>query len=113
MTQSLAPDGGRRTSERATCLREALRKRSEGVPTLSVPEAAALLSVSQEYLYRLVRAGGFPSVHLRLSSGSGRYVIPARAVEELLAQAADSGSCVDGWDFSASWSARTSAGGSR
>ena len=111
MKQQLAPDGDRRTSERATRLRAALRKRSEGVPTFSVPEAAALLSVSQEYLYRLVRAGGFPSVQLRLSGGSGRYVIPAKAIEELLAQAADSASCVDASDFSVSWRARTSAGG--
>lgn len=113
MTQQLVPDEGRRTSLRAAYLREALRKRSDGVPTLSVPEAAALLSVSQEYLYRIVRAGGFPSVQLRLTGGSGRYVIPTKAVEELLAQAADSATCVDCWDFSASWRARPSTADAR
>jgi excisionase family DNA binding protein len=79
---------------RDTTLRNALRKRSDGVPTYSVPEAAALLSVSQEHLYRLIRADAFPAVRMRLGQ-QGRYVVPARAVEALLDAATGSGCLVD------------------
>ena len=75
-------------------LRNALRKRSDGVPTYSVPEAAALLSVSQEHLYRLIRADAFPAVRMRLGQ-QGRYVVPARAVEALLDAATGSGCLID------------------
>jgi hypothetical protein len=50
-----------RETLRKQALRNAMRKRAAGVPTYSVPEAAALLSVSQEYLYRLIQADGFPA----------------------------------------------------
>jgi len=79
---------GRRSRGRDVVLQEALRKRAAGVPTLSVPEAAALLSVSQEYLYKLVRADAFPVLQMRLGGDQGRYVVPAQAVERLLAAAA-------------------------
>jgi hypothetical protein len=46
----------RRQTRRERALRSALRKRAAGVPTYTVPEAAALLSVSQEHLYRLIHA---------------------------------------------------------
>lgn len=65
-----------------------LRKRAAGVPTYSVPEAAALLSVSREHLYRLIQAGMFPAMRMGLESGHGRYVVPARALEALLDAAA-------------------------
>ena len=61
-------------------VRTTLRKRAAGVPTYSVPEAAALLSISQEHLYRLVRADAFPAVRMRLGADQGRYVVPALAV---------------------------------
>ena len=76
-------------------LRNALRKRSDGVPTYSVPEAAALLSVSQEHLYRLIRADAFPAVRMRLGREQGRYVVPARAVEALLDAATNAGGLID------------------
>ena len=67
-------------------LRSGLRKRAAGVPTYSVPEAAALLSVSREHLYRLIRVGAFPVLRMGLGADHGRYVVAARTVEELLAQ---------------------------
>ncbi|MCO1659215.1 helix-turn-helix domain-containing protein [Pseudonocardia sp. S2-4] len=90
-----------------------MRKRAAGVPTYSVPEAAALLSISQEYLYRLIQADGFPAVRIRAAHGQGRYVVPARAVEQLLDGAATTGSCVESADFTASWRAATSVGAPR
>jgi len=80
---------------RHVTLRNALRKRADGVPTYSVPEAAALMSVSQEHLYRLIRADAFPAVRMRTGREQGRYVIPARAVEALLDAATGSGGRVD------------------
>lgn len=84
-----------RESLRAQTLRNAMRKRADGVPTYSVPEAAALLSISQEYLYRLIQANGFPAVRMRVGSGQGRYVVPAKAIEQLLDGAATGGACVE------------------
>lgn len=65
-------------------LRSGLRKRAAGVPTYSVPEAAALLSVSREHLYRLIRVGVFPALRMGLGADHGRYVVAARTVEALL-----------------------------
>lgn len=73
---------------RESTLRDALRKRDAGVPTLSVAEAAALLSVSREYLYKLIRAGAFPVLRMGPMSGPGRYVVPSRVVERLINAAA-------------------------
>src|SRR2546430_2570639 len=64
---------------RFAALQAAMAKRAAGVPTYSVPEAAALLSISQEYLYRLISAGAFPAVRMRVRNTQGRYVIPAKA----------------------------------
>ncbi|GAA1392065.1 hypothetical protein GCM10009613_35830 [Pseudonocardia kongjuensis] len=73
-----------REAIRTSALDSAIRKRAEGVPTYTVPEAAALLSISQEYLYRLIQAEAFPAVRMRLGGRHGRYVVPAKAVEQLL-----------------------------
>ncbi|MGI9002071.1 MAG: helix-turn-helix domain-containing protein [Pseudonocardia sp.] len=95
-----------RVRRRDLALRNALVKRSAGVPTYSVPEAAALMSVSQEHLYRLIHEGGFPAVPMGLSgSRQGRYVVPAQAVERLLTDTTAAGGCVE----VAEW---TAAGGS-
>jgi excisionase family DNA binding protein len=75
-----------RSELRNQALRTAMAKRAAGVPTYSVPEAAALLSVSQEHLYRLIHADAFPAVRMALAGSQGRYVIPARAVERLLGE---------------------------
>ena len=78
-----------RAAIRTSVLDRAIRKRAEGVPTYTVPEAAALLSISQEYLYRLIQADAFPVVRMQLGGRNGRYVIPAKAVEQLLDDAVD------------------------
>jgi hypothetical protein len=46
------------------------------------------MSVSQEHLYRLIRAGAFPALRMRLGQ-KGRYVLPARAVGALIDAATD------------------------
>ena len=84
-TPAIAPTW--RGTVREQALTNALRKRADGVPTYTVPEAAALLSISQEYLYRLIQAGSFPAVRMRLGASNGRYVVAAQAVEELLCAA--------------------------
>jgi excisionase family DNA binding protein len=100
----------RREVLRAQALKNALRKRAKGVPTYTVPEAAALLSISQEYLYRLVAADGFPAVRMRLSADKGRYVVPAQAVERLLAAATEAASCLDAAEWTAEMQARLAGG---
>jgi len=56
----------------------------------TVAEAAQLLRVDRATLYRAIREDAFPAVRVR-----SRYVIPAVAVEQLAADAAESGGCVD------------------
>jgi excisionase family DNA binding protein len=86
----------RRRSERlAKTLRAALRKRAAGVPTYTVPEAAALLSVSQEHLYRQIKSDAFPAVDMRGCRDRGKYVVPARAVEALLDAAINAGALIE------------------
>ena len=97
---------------RVQALNNALRKRTAGVPTYSVPEAAALLSISQEYLYRLIQAGGFPAVRMRLGSNQGRYVVPARAVEKLLDDASANSGCVEIGEWAERWQVERAGGGS-
>jgi excisionase family DNA binding protein len=85
----------RRSDRRARTLRAALRKRAAGVPSYTVPEAAALLSVSQEHLYRLIRSDAFPAVDMRRHRDQGKYVIPARAVEAMLDAATEAGALIE------------------
>lgn len=99
-----------RESLRDQALQTALRKRSGGVPTYSVPEAAALLSISQEYLYRLIQAGAFPAIRMRSGGGQGRYVVPANAVERLLDGATDAGACVESAEIAEQWRAGSRGG---
>ncbi|GEL23836.1 hypothetical protein PSU4_27900 [Pseudonocardia sulfidoxydans NBRC 16205] len=80
-----------RSAMRSAALDRAIRKRAEGAPTYTVSEAAALLSISQEYLYRLIQAEAFPVVRMRLSGRNGRYVIAAKAIEQLLDGAVSGG----------------------
>lgn len=85
---------GTRLERREKTLQTALRKRAAGVPTYTVPEAAALLSVSHEHLYRLIRADAFPALDMRRHRDQGRYVVPAQAVEEMLTAATESAALV-------------------
>lgn len=99
-----------RESLRAQTLRNAMQKRADGVPTYSVPEAATLMSISQEYLYRLIQAGSFPAVRMRSGRGQGRYVVPAKAVERLLDGATDASSCVESAEVAEQWRASARGG---
>jgi excisionase family DNA binding protein len=65
----------------------------------SVAEAAAILGVSEVTLYRGINAGEFPAVPIR-----GRYVVPAKAIDKLEADAlarSSSDSPTPGDDWSA------------
>ena len=95
---------------REQILRTAIAKRKAGVPTYSVPEAAALLSVSADHLYRLIHAGGFPAVRMRVAGGSGRYVVPAMAVDQLVGRAVAECGEVEVSEWAAGWSASTAGG---
>jgi len=86
-----------RAAARQRALESALDKRSRGVPTYTVPEAAALLSISPEALYRLVRADDFPAVRV-----GQKYSVPAAAVSDLL----ESGTSVDITDWGSQWKQR-------
>lgn len=66
------------------------------------------MSVSQEYLYRLIQADGFPAVRMRCGGAQGRYVVPAKAVERLLDGATEAGGCVESAELAGLW--RTAAG---
>ena len=85
----------RRSDRHARTLQAALRKRAAGVPSYTVPEAAALLSVSQEHLYRLIKSDAFPAVDMRRHRDQGKYVVPARAVEAMLDAATNAGALVE------------------
>lgn len=95
---------------RDVALRNAMRKRSGGVPSYTVPEAAALLSVSQEYLYRLIQADAFPALRMRIGRSQGRYVVPAKAVEQMLEGAVADGHCTEVAEWAEQWQARTAGG---
>jgi excisionase family DNA binding protein len=56
----------------------------------TVAETARLLRVDPATIYRAIREDAFPAVRVR-----SRYVIPAAAVEQMAAQAAETGGCVD------------------
>ena len=56
----------------------------------TVREAARILRVDRATLYRAIRDDAFPVVKLR-----SRYVVPAAALNKLIAQAAESGGCID------------------
>lgn len=92
-------------------LRNPIRKRAVGVPANTAPEAAALLSISQEYLYQLTQADSLPPVQMWIGANQGRYIVPAKAVERLLSHAIDIGNCVDATRWTADWLSNRQGGG--
>lgn len=56
----------------------------------TVAEAARILRVNSVTLYRAIRDNAFPAVRIR-----SRYVVPAAALNQLIADAAESGGCID------------------
>jgi excisionase family DNA binding protein len=72
--------------------------RSNGRPRfLKVAAAAAILDMSEVTLYRAIHAGEFPAIKVR-----GRYVIPARALDEMEEAAVTGGTVVDAADWAES-----------
>jgi excisionase family DNA binding protein len=67
-------------------------KQSEnaGPAFYTVTETARILRVGASTLYRAIREGAFPAVRLR-----ARYVVPAAALDKLLAEVAETGGLVD------------------
>lgn len=56
----------------------------------TVGEAAEILRVNPVTLYRAIRDDAFPAVRIRT-----RYVVPAAALKELIAEVTASGGCID------------------
>lgn len=56
----------------------------------TVAETARLLRVNAMTIYRAIHEDAFPAVRVR-----SRFVIPASVVEQLAAEATESGGCVD------------------
>jgi excisionase family DNA binding protein len=56
----------------------------------TVHEAAAILRCNANTLYRAIHDDAFPAVRIR-----GRFVVPAVAVDQLVAAAVESGGCID------------------
>lgn len=56
----------------------------------TVAEAAKVLRVDQATIYRSIREDAFPAVRLRT-----RYVVPAAAIEQMIARVMESGGVVD------------------
>jgi len=56
----------------------------------TVSEAAALLRVDPATIYRAIRDDAFPAVRLR-----NRCVIPVAAIDAMIEQASQTGTCVD------------------
>lgn len=67
---------------------------------LPLDEAAAMVGVSYNTLWRAVRDNQFPGVKIR-----DRIVIPLRAVEMLFEAATATGEFVDAADWTAHWTA--------
>lgn len=56
----------------------------------TVPEAARILRVNRATIYRAISENAFPAVRVRT-----RFVVPARAVDELARRAAEAGEVID------------------
>ncbi len=52
----------------------------------TVAQAADLLGLSESTLFRAIRAGEFPAIKVR-----GRYVVPAKAIDQMESQALAAG----------------------
>ncbi len=59
---------------------------SDGPAFYTVREAAGILRCDPATLYRAIRDDGFPVVRLR-----SRYVVPARALEQIIQETVDTG----------------------
>jgi hypothetical protein len=62
----------------------------------SVPDTAEILGMSEVTLYRAIREGQFPAIKVR-----GRYVVPARVLDDMESAAITSGAVVDAAGYAA------------
>ncbi len=60
----------------------------------AVAEAADLLGLSEPTVYRAIRAGELPAIKVR-----GRYVVPAKAIDQMESDALVSSGLVDAADY--------------
>jgi predicted DNA-binding transcriptional regulator AlpA len=67
---------------------------------LPLDEAAAMIGVSYNTLWRAVRDGQFPGVKIR-----DRIVIPLKAIDMLFEAATSTGELVDAAEWTAHWTA--------
>jgi excisionase family DNA binding protein len=56
----------------------------------TVREAAKLLGCNPSTLYRAIREDAFPAVGIRT-----RYIVPASVINRIVADAAETGTCID------------------
>src|SRR5687768_12971563 len=81
--------------ERATRSRGRSTAAGKGRPDFySVAEAALLFRMSEMTVYRAIREGQLPAVRIR-----GRLIVPARAIEDMVTAAVESGGLVDAADW--------------
>lgn len=78
------------------------RRPAQPVQRLSVPlaEAAEMIGVSYNTLWRAVRDHQFPGVKIR-----DRIVIPIKAIERIFEDATTSGQLIDAAQWTADWTA--------
>jgi excisionase family DNA binding protein len=68
---------------------------------LSVRQAAETLGIDDMTIYRAIRSNEFPAIKIR-----GRYLIPAKAIDDMVATALNLGTVVDVADMTPNgWSA--------
>jgi excisionase family DNA binding protein len=60
----------------------------------TVAEAARLCGLSEMTIYRAIHAGEFPAVRIR-----GRYIVPAKALDEMEGIALNTSALVDAADW--------------
>jgi len=70
----------------------------------SVGEVARLLGMAEMTVYRAIHAGEFPAIKFR-----GRYVVPAKALDDIVQVAMTTGALVD----VAAWTAAAESGVAR
>jgi excisionase family DNA binding protein len=76
-------------------------RRAQEPQFYSVAEVAALFGLSAMTVYRAIAAGEFPAVKIR-----GRFIVPAKAVQQMIEAATANGSLVDAANWVASDSER-------
>ena len=69
-------------------------QRQQEIQFYSVAEVAELFGLSAMTVYRAIADGEFPAVKIR-----GRFIVPAKAVRQMIEAATTNGSLVDSADW--------------